>query len=64
MEILLGEKCKSQLLRRTGRFWEHEYYDHLLRSEEEFYRTVTYILNNPKKAGLRNWRWVGVVLDP
>ncbi len=25
-------------------------------AEEEFYRTVTYILDNPKKAGLRNWR--------
>jgi REP element-mobilizing transposase RayT len=57
-------KSANRLLRRTGRFWQHEYYDHLIRSEEEFYRTVTYILNNPKKAGLRNWRWVGVVLDP
>ena len=57
-------KNANRLLSRTGRFWQHEYYDHLIRSEEEFYRTVTYILDNPKKAGLRDWRWVGVVLDP
>ena len=57
-------KNANRLLRRTGKFWQHEYYDHLVRSEEEFYRTVTYVLDNPNKAGLRNWRWVGAVLDP
>jgi REP element-mobilizing transposase RayT len=57
-------KNANRLLKRTGRFWQHEYYDHLIRSEEEFYRTVTYILDNPKKAGLHGWRWVGAVLDP
>jgi len=50
-------KNANRLLRRTRKFWQHEYYDHLIRNEEEFYRTVTYILDNPKKAGLRNWRW-------
>jgi REP element-mobilizing transposase RayT len=57
-------KNANRLLGRTGKFWQHEYYDHLIRNEEEFYRTVTYILDNPRKSGLRNWRWVGAVLDP
>ena len=50
------------LLGRTGRFWQREYYDHLVRSEEEFHRVVGYIAENPAKAGLKNWKWVGVEL--
>jgi hypothetical protein len=41
---------------------QREYYDRLVRSEEEFYRIVNYILENPEKAGLRDWRWVGTSL--
>jgi REP element-mobilizing transposase RayT len=52
----------NQLLGRTGEFWQREYYDHLVRSEEEFYRIVAYILENPEKAGLRDWRWVGTAV--
>jgi REP element-mobilizing transposase RayT len=50
----------NRLLGRSGEFWQREYYDHLVRSEEEFYRIVGYIAENPNKAGLHNWRWVGV----
>lgn len=52
----------NRLLRRTGGFWQREYYDHLVRSEDEFYRIVNYIAENPNRAGLRNWPWVGVDL--
>jgi REP element-mobilizing transposase RayT len=52
----------NRLLRRSGEFWQREYYDHLIRSEEEFYRIVNYIADNPNRAGLRNWQWVGVDL--
>ena len=52
----------NRLLRRSGGFWQREYYDHLVRSEDEFYRIVSYIAENPDRAGLRNWRWVGVDL--
>ena len=49
------------LLGRNGQFWEHESYDHVVRSDEEFHRVVNYVLNNPVKAGLvrdwREWRW-------
>jgi REP element-mobilizing transposase RayT len=52
----------NQLLRRSGEFWQREYYDHLVRSEKEFYRILYYITENPNRAGLRNWQWVGVDL--
>ena len=52
----------NRLLRRSGQFWQREYYDHIVRSEDEFYRIVNYILGNPKKAGLKNWRWGGINL--
>lgn len=49
------------LLGRTGAFWQHESYDHVVRSDEELVQTVAYILGNPVKAGLvstaAEWRW-------
>ncbi len=53
----------NRILRRSGKFWQREYYDHIVRSEDEFYRVVSYIAENPKKAGLRDWRWIGVDLS-
>ena len=41
----------NRLLRRSGEFWQREYYDHLVRSEKEFYRIVNYIAENPKRDG-------------
>jgi REP element-mobilizing transposase RayT len=43
-----------------GTFWQREYYDHLIRDEEQFSRAVAYVLENPRRAGLEGWRWVGV----
>ncbi len=42
------------LLNRSGSVWSAETYDHLVRSESEFARIVSYILNNPVKANLVN----------
>ncbi|MGD0220848.1 MAG: transposase [Terriglobia bacterium] len=47
------------LIGRTGQFWQPEPYDHLIRDEEDFGRQVEYVLSNPVRAGLRNWKWVG-----
>jgi REP element-mobilizing transposase RayT len=57
-------KKANRLLGLSGEFWQREYYDHLVRTEEEFNRIVRYILENPAKAGLRNWPWVGATLRP
>lgn len=40
------------ILNRTGSFWQAESYDHIVRDEDEYYRIIKYILNNPIKAEL------------
>jgi putative transposase len=51
----------NKVLGRSGAFWEHESYDHYVRDEPEWYRTIEYVLNNPLKAHLvkdfRDWPW-------
>ncbi len=49
-------KEANRLLARTGSFWQREYYDHLVRDDEDFVRCVEYTINNPVKAGLCE-RW-------
>ena len=51
-------KKANQVLRRSGEFWQREYYDRLIRSIAEFHRAVQYVVDNPKRAGLKNWLWV------
>jgi REP element-mobilizing transposase RayT len=53
-------KRAKDLLEIDGRFWQREYYDHLLDTEAEFERAVAYVVANPPKAGLGNWPWVWV----
>jgi len=51
----------NKVLARTGHFWQREYFDHLVRSEASSRKFMEYIRDNPKRAGLRNWPWVGVL---
>ncbi len=30
----------NRLLQRSGQFWQSEYYDHIIRDEDEFYRCI------------------------
>jgi len=53
----------NEVLGLKGTFWQVEYYDHLIRDEEDFYNQVNYILKNPAKIGLEEWEWVGVNED-
>lgn len=46
------------LLRRRGRFWESESFDHLVRTAEQFHRLRRYIAENPMKARLRAGEYV------
>ncbi len=41
----------NKLLGRTGDFWQHESYDHVVR-DGELGRIIFYVLRNPVKAGL------------
>jgi len=52
------------VLHRSGPFWQHESYDHVVRDSEELRRTIWYVLHNPVKAALVNdwsdWPWTYV----
>jgi REP element-mobilizing transposase RayT len=50
----------NKILGRKGPFWEHEYFDRLVRDADELQRTVQYVIENPAKAGLQDWKWVWV----
>ena len=51
----------NRILGRQGAFWQHESYDHVVRSAAEGQRILNYVLNNPVKAGLAQdwseWPW-------
>jgi len=52
----------NKALGRTGRVWQDESFDHVLRGEESLSRKVKYILENPVRAGLvsqsRDYPWL------
>jgi REP element-mobilizing transposase RayT len=51
-------KAVNQALGRKGRFWQREYYDRLIRNGDELDRAIRYVVENPTKAGLKDWTWV------
>ncbi|MCE5186200.1 MAG: transposase [Planctomycetaceae bacterium] len=56
-------KQANAILKRSGAFCQREYYDHVIRNETDFRKITEYILNNPAKAGLADWRWVKMYPD-
>jgi len=54
-------KEANKVFGRKGGFWQHESYDHVVRSPRELKRIIAYVLNNPVKAGLvkswEAWKW-------
>ncbi len=48
----------NRTLKRTGKLWQDDYYDRLVRNERQLRRAVDYVLNNPVKAGLVDWPFV------
>jgi len=42
----------NKLLRKTGSFWQKDYYDRYIRDEKHFAAALAYVENNPVKAGL------------
>jgi REP element-mobilizing transposase RayT len=59
----------NRILGRSGKFWELESYDHLVRNNLSFQRILRYILNSPVKARLvQRWQdwpnsWVSPELE-
>jgi REP element-mobilizing transposase RayT len=58
LRLIKGSTARecNKLLNRTGAFWQHESYDHIIRSQKELNDSILYVLNNPVKAGLVS-RW-------
>ena len=63
LRLIKGSTARAcnAALRRTGPFWQHESYDHVVRNGEELEHTIWYVLNNPVKARLvdswEQWQW-------
>jgi len=53
-------KQANKVLNRSGQFWQDEYYDHLIRDEEDLHHALQYVISNPEHAGLDDWPWVGL----
>ena len=55
-----ARRC-NQLLGHSGAFWQHESYDHWIRSPEELERILAYVEENPVKGRLvqspHDWRF-------
>ncbi len=68
-EILKGIKGASareinKILGKTGnKIWMEESYDHIVRSEKEYYYLIQYIMNNPIKANLEKDKYWLYVCD-
>lgn len=57
MKRLKGRTAKRihTLLGSSGSLWQGEWFDRWIRSESEWTKTITYMQNNPVKAGLCNF---------
>ena len=48
-----------------GTLWQRQFYDHIIRNEEDFFETMWYIKLNPVRKGLVNsweqWPYTGIV---
>lgn len=51
-----GNKA-NRLLKRSGAFWQREYFDRIARNQEDLERMTEYVWNNPENANLKNWKW-------
>ena len=45
------------ILKRTGSFWQREYFDRIIRDNDELISTIDYVWINPEKAGLGKWKY-------
>jgi len=52
-------KLANKILGCRGEFWMREYFDRIVRDEDDLRATIAYVLANPAKAGLVDWKWVG-----
>ncbi len=61
-EIIQGWKsftahAINKFLGNHGQLWQNDSYNHIIRSEREYYNQISYVWNNPTKAGHVTWEW-------
>ena len=53
------------LLKKKAPFWQKEFFDHLLRSDESYSEKWNYVRQNPVRAGLvertEDWKFTGAI---
>ncbi len=54
MKLIKGSTAylANKVLKKGGKFWQKDSYDHYIRDENEFWNILNYILQNPVKAKL------------
>jgi len=54
-------KMINQELKRTGKVWEDDYFDRIIRNDQDYYNVINYYLKNPVKARLvdyiKDWEY-------
>jgi len=62
----ISARKSNQILNRTGKFWQDESYDRLVRDDKELYFIIQYVLMNPVNAGfVDNWSdWKHTFCNP
>ena len=50
---------KATAIVGTRNLWAREYFDRMIRDERHLADAISYVRNNPAKAGLAKWKWVG-----
>ncbi len=53
----------NKVLCKTGSLWQPDWFDHLVRNRDDLERSIRYVLDNPRAAGLRDWPWLGCGTD-
>src|SRR5881398_3273705 len=60
-----SSKRISRELKLSGRLWQEEFFDHILRSSESYSQKWNYVQENPVRAGLvkssDRWPWQGEI---
>lgn len=47
----------NRRLGRRGKLWETDSYNHIIRTQDEYFYQFSYIWHNSDAAGLKNWTW-------
>jgi putative transposase len=52
LKMSFGALLRKRTGRRAGRVWQHRFYDHVIRDQEDLNRHIDYVHYNPVKHGI------------